>query len=174
MKKTILNTVYPTIVYDDYIIDPSSIDSLLQTSKKRDRCVYNYKGVFNPMTLFVRDITSEFLSMNKFPHNKELWYIDVVRYSLNKETKPVDSGLVWHCENDEYTDVVSVLLYLRMDEGIKDGNLQYKDKYNQKHILPIKNGTTVIMDGNVKHKPQDPYGSGNRDLIIVSFERGYM
>ena len=28
-----------------------------------------------------------------------------------------------------------------------------------------------IMDGNVPHKPQDPYGSGKRDLIIVSFEK---
>ena len=26
------------------------------------------------------------------------------------------------------------------------------------------------MDGNVPHKPQDPYGSGY-DLIIVSFEK---
>ena len=29
----------------------------------------------------------------------------------------------------------------------------------------------IIMDGNVPHKPQDPYGSGKRDLIIVSFEK---
>jgi len=27
------------------------------------------------------------------------------------------------------------------------------------------------MDGRVKHKPQDPYGSGRRDLIIISFEK---
>lgn len=171
MKQKVLNTSYPTIVYDDYIVDPSVIDNLFQTHKKRDRCVYNYKSQFNPTALFVRDITSEFLSMNKFLHNKKLWYIDVVRYSLNEETKPIRSGLVWHCENDEYTDVMSVLLYLHIDDGIKEGNLKYKDKYNQKHILPIKNGTTIIMDGNVKHKPQDPYGSGKRDLIIVSFEK---
>jgi hypothetical protein len=29
----------------------------------------------------------------------------------------------------------------------------------------------VIMDGNVPHKPQDPYGTGKRDLIIMSFEK---
>jgi hypothetical protein len=27
------------------------------------------------------------------------------------------------------------------------------------------------MDGNVPHKPQDPYGTGKRDLIIMSFEK---
>ena len=64
-----------------------------------------------------------------------------------------------------------MLLYLRIDEGIKEGNLRYKDKNNKKLVISIKNGTTIIMDGNVKHKPQDPYGSGIRDLIIMSFEK---
>ena len=67
--------------------------------------------------------------------------------------------------------VITVLLYLTIDEGIKEGNLRYKDKNNNKIVLNIKSGTTVIMDGNVPHKPQDPYGSGKRDLIIVSFEK---
>lgn len=171
MKQTRLNTSHPTIVFDDYIVDPSVIDELLQSNKKKERCVYNYKKRFNPTTLFIRDIASEFLSNNMFPHKKDFWFMDVIRYSLTNETKPVSSGLVWHCENDEYTDVVCVLLYLHIDEEIKDGNLRYKDKYNQKHIIPIKGGTTIIMDGNVKHKPQDPYGSGKRDLIIVSFRK---
>ena len=61
-------------------------------------------------------------------------------------------------------------MYLRLDEGIIDGNLRYKDKENIKKVLEIKSGTTVIMDGNV-HKPQDPYGTGIRDLIIVSFKK---
>ena len=38
-------------------------------------------------------------------------------------------------------------------------------------FLPIKSGTTVIMDGQVPHKPQDPYGTGIRDLVIVSFKK---
>jgi len=40
-----------------------------------------------------------------------------------------------------------------------------------KQVLPLKSGLTVIMDGNVTHKPQVPYGTGKRDLIIVSFEK---
>ena len=46
MKQNVLNTPYPTIVFDDYIVDPSVIDNLFQTHKKRDRCVYNYKSQF--------------------------------------------------------------------------------------------------------------------------------
>ena len=81
------------------------------------------------------------------------------------------SGLAWHVENDNYPIVITVLMYLRLDEGIIDGNLRYKDKKNVKKVLEIKSGTTVIMDGNVPHKPQDPYGTGKRDLIIVSFKK---
>ena len=58
-----------------------------------------------------------------------------------------------------------------MDETIIDGNLMYKDKDNVKNILTIKSGITVIMDGRVLHKPQNPYGLGKRDLIIVSFRK---
>ena len=54
---------------------------------------------------------------------------------------------------------------------LKKVNLKYKDKHNKKIILKIKSGTTVIMDGNVPHKPQNPYGSGKEHLIIISFEK---
>ena len=109
--------------------------------------------------------------MNGFKHNREKWYMDVIRYSLENDVKRVESGLAWHCENDNYPNVITVLMYLRIDDGIKDGNIRYKDKNDVKYVLPLKSGTTVIMDGNVPHKPQDPYGSGKRDLIIVSFEK---
>ena len=117
------------------------------------------------------DLERPFLEMNNFQHNKDRWYMDVIRYRLDNDKKRVCSGLAWHCENDNYPNVITVLLYLTIDETIKEGNLRYKDKHNNKLILKIKSGTTVIMDGNVPHKPQDPYGTGKRDLIIVSFEK---
>ena len=109
--------------------------------------------------------------MNGHKHNPDRWYMDVIRYNLQDEKKRVESGLAWHVENDNYPNVITVLMYLRLDEGIIDGNLRYKDKENVKKVLEIKSGTTVIMDGNVPHKPQDPYGTGKRDLIIVSFKK---
>ena len=97
--------------------------------------------------------------------------MDVIRYDLDNETKGVSSGLAWHCENDNYDNLISVLFYLHIDDTIKDGNLRYKDKDNVKQIIQIKSGTTIIMDGEVPHKPQNPYGTGKRDLIIVSFKK---
>lgn len=40
-----------------------------------------------------------------------------------------------------------------------------------KKILKLKSGTTIIMDGNVPHKPQKLYGTLIIDLIIVNFEK---
>ena len=42
-----------------------------------------------------------------------------------------------------------------------------KDIDGKKQMIDIRSGTTIIMDGNVPHKPQDPCGTGRRDLIIV-------
>ena len=67
--------------------------------------------------------------------------------------------------------MITVLFYLHIDDTIKDGNLRYKDKDNVKQTIKIKSGTTIIMDGEVLHKPQNPYGTGKRDLIIVSFKK---
>ena len=170
----LLDTFYPTIIHDDYILDPSIMDHLIKdTRNKRNKEEYDYTDKFDPYHRFIQGITSEFLKLHGFQHNKEEWYMDVIRYKLKEDTKRVKSGLAWHCENDvtSYRNVISVLLYLTIDERIKEGNLRYKDKNNNKLILEIKSGMTVIMDGNVFHKPQDPYGSGNRDLIIMSFEK---
>ena len=167
-----LNTYYPTLILDDYIVDPSIMEYLItDTVKKRNVVYYDYSGKTNPYHRFIRDITSEFLKMNHFNHNKDKWYMDVIRYQLKDDTKRVKSGLAWHCENDNYPNVITVLMYLQIDDKIKEGNLKYKDKFNNKLVLEIGSGTTVIMDGSVPHKPQDPYGSGKRDLIIMSFEK---
>ena len=166
-----INTFYPTEVYHDYLIDPSIMEQLfVDKGKKRNVTFYDHTNK-NQHTNFIRDIASEFLNMNNFKHKKNKWYMDVIRYKLENDTKRVQSGLAWHCENDNYPNVITVLLYLRIDEGIIDGNIRYKDMNNQKKVLSVKSGTTVIMDGNVPHKPQDPYGTGLRDLVIISFEK---
>ena len=166
-----LDTLHPTEVYSDYLVDPSIMNSIFKDTKEKRKVVfydYTYKDYH---TNFIKDISSGFLTMNGYKHNPDIWYMDVIRYNLQEEEKRVKSGLAWHVENDNYPNVITVLMYLRLDEGIKDGNLRYKDKKNIKRVLEIKSGTTVIMDGNVPHKPQDPYGTGKRDLIIVSFKK---
>ncbi len=166
-----LNTLYPTEIYNDYLIDPSIMEQVLvKNNSKRNVTFHDYTET-NHYLNFIRDVSSEFLKINGYEHKKNKWYIDVIRYKLENDTKRVKSGLAWHCENDNYPNVITVLLYLRIDEGIIDGNIRYKDVNNEKKLLLVKGGTTVIMDGNVPHKPQDPYGTGLRDLIIISFEK---
>ena len=170
-----LNTRFPTIIFDDYIMDPSIMNNLIEESdEKRIAVIYDYKhypSECNSYLNFVRDICSEFLKSNNFEHNKEKWYIDAIRYKLKNVTKRVKSGLAWHCENDNGKNLITVLMYMNIDEGVIDGNLRYKDKNNIKKLLNVKSGTTVIMDGKVPHKPQDPYGTGYRDLVVISFEK---
>ena len=165
----VLNTEYPTWVYDDYLLDPSIMDKLSKEKRKKKCRVLRL--LKQTMINFVKEVASGFLQMNGFEHNKDKWYMDVIRYSLENDVKRVKSGLAWHCENDNYPNVITVLLYLRIDDGIKEGNIRYKDKNGVKYVFPLKSGTTVFMDGNVPHTPQDPYGSGRRDFIIVSFEK---
>jgi len=109
------------------------------------------------------------LSDQNIPHNKSIWYMDLVRYKLNY-SGPIDSGLVWHNENMNFPDLITVLCYLRKDESIKDGNLLYRDKDNNEKKINISSGTTIIMDGRVEHLPEEVNGKGQRDLIIVSFK----
>lgn len=166
-----LNTTYSTKVFNEYLIDPSIIDNFVfNLDKKRNVVLYDYKER-TLETNFIKEISSNFLLLNNYNHNSKKWYIDIIRYNLKNDLKRIESGLAWHCENDNYPNVISVLYYLRIDKGIIDGNIRYKDKFNKKHILKVNSGTTIIMDGNVPHKPQDPYGTGIRDLIIVSFEK---
>ena len=78
-----LNTSFPTLVSEEYIVDPSIIENLLtDTDKKRQKEYYEYTDKYNPYLHFIRDITSGFLELNNFEHNKEKWYMDVIRYNL--------------------------------------------------------------------------------------------
>ena len=167
-----LDTPYPTIIFEDSFIDPSTMDHVIKKKKKkRISQQLWYKDKYNPYVSFICDVASNLLNLHNFHHNRGIWYIDLIRYQFNHVKKPVESGLTWHCENDNDDNLITVLFYLHIDETIINGNLMYEDKDNVKNILTIKSGITVIMDGRVLHKPQDPYGLGKRDLIIVSFRK---
>ena len=168
-----LNTYYPTIVFRNLplLFDPSIIRKINgKSTKKHERKYIHYQQKnISPYTQFVVDISSNFLNLYHFEHNNKIWFMDCVRYNLHEDKKGVDSTLAWHCENDNKSDLISVLFYLRKDKGILNGDLQYKDKDNKKQLLKVFGGLTIIMDGRVQHKPQDPYGTGRRELIVVSF-----
>jgi hypothetical protein len=168
-----LNTEYPTIILNESPINANIIDSLSDSQGQiRHTTYYDHtEGYSSNIQRSVIDSCSDLLTKYGFTHNKAKWSMDVIRYNLKNEMKGVSSGLAWHCENDNGNNLITVLLYLRLDDTIIDGNLRYKDVNNTKQIIPICSGTTIIMDGNVPHKPQNPYGTGKRDLIIVSFKK---
>lgn len=167
-----LNTKYPTLVFDTPLLDPDLITNVSDSEGEPRHVTYhNSSELQNATKQTVVYTCSDFLSEHGFTHNRYNWTMDVIRYNLQDEQKRVKSGLAWHCENDNGDNLISVLLYLRLDEGVKDGNLRYKDIHGEKQMIDIRSGTTIIMDGNVPHKPQDPYGTGRRDLIIVSFSQ---
>ena len=167
-----LNTTHDTIVYPKTpLIEPEVIHEIMGPKKDvLDKEVYYYKSRDNPQKLIqIRDTVSEFLKKQGVQHNKSIWYADLIRYKLDNSL-PVDSGLVWHYENQNYPDLITVLCYLRKDESLEGGNLRYKDKDNVKKVIHVSSGTTVIMDGRVEHKPETVSGTGQRDLVIISFQ----
>ena len=167
-----LNTSYPTIVFDKPLVDPTIIESLSESKgEKRHTTYHDYSDTMDINKLSVVYTCSDFLEEHGFKHKRYKWSMDVIRYNLENETKRVKSGLAWHCENDNGCNLITVLMYVRLDDTIIDGNLRYKDKDNKKQVIQIQSGMTIIMDGEVPHKPQDPYGTGRRDLIIVSFQK---
>jgi len=173
-----LDTLYDTKVFRNYgIVDPSTIEKIVKDKTvKREHYDFSYQTIdLNTPTIdFIRTITSDFLDMFNYNHKKQVWYMDVIRYNLSDDTEPVSSGLAWHCENDNsffYPNLITVLLYVRVDKDIKNKDLGYIDSHGIEQTIMIDEGTIIIMDGNVFHKPENPFGSGKRDLIAVSFEK---
>jgi len=174
-----LNTTYETRVFrNNPIIDPKVIENIIKDENvKREHYDYSSNSKTKDSVqeqetvLFVKDVASNFLKMYDYTHDSDEWYMDVIRYNLQDEVNQVDSGLAWHCENDNYPDLITILLYLRVDEGIKNGNLRYIDSNNSKQTIGITSDTIIIMDGRVYHKPENPNGTGKRDLIAISFKR---
>ena len=168
-----LNTIYTTEVYRNiYLLDPNTMNLICSKNKQNERehIEYLYSvNDYNDLIVFIKDIASGFLHLKNHKHNENEWFMDIIRYDLDDCIKSIDSGLAWHCENDNYDNLITVFMYTRIDDGIIDGNLRYLDSQNVKQTIKIEPGTVIIMDGRVKHKPQNPSGSGIRDVIIVSF-----
>lgn len=168
-----LDTLYPVIIFKQMpLLDPTTIYRIMDKCTKTHERIHfrwNQWSHISSNIQFVIDISSSFLDLYEFKHSKDIWYMDCIRYNLKNIKTGVSSKLAWHCENDLHNNLITVLFYLRKDSEIKNGDLEYKDKNGNIKILEINSGTTIIMDGRVEHKPQDPYGSGRRDLIIVNF-----
>ena len=169
-----LDTTNDTRIFRGFgIIDPSVVEGIVECDAvDREHYGYDYRSIDlnGPTIMFIQQVASEFLDMFNYNHKKTIWYMDVIRYNLNGET-PIDSGLAWHCENDNYSNLITVLMYPRVDGGVRHGGLGYIDSKGVEQKIMIETDTVIVMDGEVVHKPDNPHGIGKRDLIAVSFEK---
>ena len=64
------------------------MNQILPDSKDKEVVLYDYtKPTLE--TLFIKKISSNLLSLLKYKHNPNKWYIDVIRYKLNNDTKRI-------------------------------------------------------------------------------------
>ena len=166
---------YPFYINNKYgYVDPTIIKYFVDSTKK-DLTRINLMSTYtkkNPYINFMIELASFILNEHNIKHYIDTWDIDIIQYNLMNSIN-VDSTLAMHTEDDNGYNMISVLFYLRKDSTIIDGNLIYIDNKGNKQKIIIKNETTIIMDGRIKHKPEVCSGDGYRQTIIVSFIRDY-
>ena len=104
--------------------------------------------------------------------DKTKFYIEFHKRNSGFEKKNFGEWFDWH--KDDYAAVpwkgYSVIYYLRKDNTLKGGDLEYKlDK--TRHIHNIKAGDILQFKGNISHRPQATTGFGCRDIIVVFIKR---
>ena len=78
----------------------------------------------------------------------------------------------WHTDDGGATSylVYSVLFYLRKDNTVSGGNLEYEIN-KTKFVHEVKQGDILSFRGDIKHYPQPTEGFGCRDIIVVFVKR---
>lgn len=107
---------------------------------------------------------------NKIEYDKDKYLIEFHQRNCNYE-KYVHP-FTWH--KDDYSAVpwetYTIIFYIRKDSTIKDGNLKYMIN-DKEYIININTGNILCFDGNILHKPQNSYGFGCRDSIVIFFKK---
>lgn len=132
----------------------------------------NAKSKYDNITQPVLSMTKEVLDcFNITNYDFSAWFVEFQQRNCGFEKK-VKRTFGWH--KDDYATighkVYTVIFYLRKDETIKGGNLEYKlgkQTYNQK----IASGDIVCFNGNMYHQPEVCSGMGCRDSIVVFVKR---
>ena len=66
--------------------------------------------------------------------------------------------------------VHTVIFYLRKDITVGGGDFEYK-KNGEKIIQKIESKSILQFCGNLSHRPQETWGFGCRDIIVVFIKR---
>ena len=131
---------------------------------------YNYSDnekLIEPIINISMKILNKF---NKIKYDKNKYLIEFQQRNCCYE-KYVHPFIL---HEDDYSAVpwktYTIIFYIRKDITIKNGNLKYIIN-NKEYIKTIKTGDILCFDGNILHKPEDSYGFGCRDTIVVFFKK---
>ena len=151
----------------------SSIHTSILPNRKKD---FDKKGISstnpNPETEQIIIKTKEVLDMfEKKDYNLSKYRIEFHKRNCGFEKK---SKLVFGWHKDDYSTinfkVYTVIYYLRKDETIKGGDLEYMVK-DENYKQKIESGQILCFDGDLLHRPELCSGIGCRDTIVVFVKR---
>ena len=114
----------------------------------------------------------ECLKMNdvtNFDQNK--WCVDFHQRNCGFEKKKYQWSL-WHTDDHAVINckVHTVIFYLRKDITVGGGDFEYKIG-EESHTHKVESKTVLQFCGNLKHRPQETWGFGCRDIIVVFIKR---
>jgi hypothetical protein len=144
-------------------------DILHPTSAFADKNKKIYESI-NPILVKAVEILNQYNFSNYDINN---YCIEFHQRNCGFEKKPYQWS-TWH--NDDYgavhNRVYTILFYIRKDNTVKDGNLDYKLNKNKNiHTHIVTTGDILCFSGDLQHKPQKTSGFGCRDLIVLFIKR---
>lgn len=162
-----------TLSYNEITNFQEIHDKLIPKRKKafQTKYVKSNKGYKISQPIFNKALNV--LKENKITNiDKKYSCIEFHKRNSGFETKDFGTWFEWH--KDDYAIVpwlcYTIIFYLRKDQTIKGGDLEYKIG-GSKHVALIHSGTILQFKGDIPHCPQPITGFGCRDIIVVFIKR---
>mgnify|MGYP003339864176 CR=1 FL=1 len=167
-----IEKIYKTSGYFNIAISGQSISEIIFS-------IFKYCNEFgNPEEIYIRDLANDYLESCGLYQNKDRFVIELWRYRCfgDKTSSPFprhkDSfGLI-------LAPINTCIFYIRKDTTVIGGDLELfgLPPYGRLISKPIKKINTddckvFAFDGNVIHRVTSMSGFGNRDCIVVQFEK---
>jgi hypothetical protein len=155
-----------------------------EPNKLKSKAIYCEKIGNDQDLTFIKNYAYEILSSLDFFVNPSECMIEF--WSYNANGGKVSTTLAFH--EDDYgvlnDRVDTVIFYTRKDDTLQGGNLKIEENLKrykilfgfgklhstQEKIIEIKSNDIVVFNGNLSHQPEDVYGIGQRDCIVVQFK----
>jgi hypothetical protein len=126
--------------------------------------IYSYEDIKFDLKNLV-NFTEKLLTDHHFNINNNNYYIDF-HHSRASKRKLVPSPFGWHIDDQALIsyNTVGVYFCIYKDENIFGGDFFWNEKLEDKNkkLINIQTGTTIIMPGNIAHRPENiQHNQGN-------------